>query len=139
MNRITVEIATQLKKETELQFVRSQGPGGQNVNKTNSAVQLRWNLWESKSFSSDQKNRIQRSLSSALTTQGDILLKVGNFRDQEQNVKAAFERFFAMLEKALHVPKARKATKPTRASKMRRLDGKKRTGEIKKLRKTTFD
>ena len=126
---------TPIKKEFEFKFVRSTGPGGQNVNKTNSAVQLRWNLWNSVYLSEVEKQRIHKLYSSQISVDGDFVLKSNEFRDQPQNLAAAIEKMLAIIEQGLIIPKKRIKTKPSRASKMRRLDNKKKRGEVKKLRR----
>lgn len=120
--------------ELEEKFVTSSGPGGQNVNKVASAVQLRFNLLRSGAFSEEEKARIVRSLGPRITDGGDIILFVQEQRSQTRNREAARERLVAMLEKALIVPKRRVPTRPSRAAKQRRLDTKSIRSEVKRGR-----
>ena len=124
-----------LETEIELEACRSRGPGGQHVNRTSSAVLLRWNLWQSKAFNHEEKLRIFSKLESQLTNDGDLLVRAENFREQEANRKDAHERFFETLRRALLVPKKRVATKPTRGSVRRRHQAKERRAEVKTARR----
>lgn len=128
-----------IKNEIEWKFVLSGGPGGQNVNKTSSAAQLRWNLWTSKCFNFEEKNRIFEKIHNILTGEGDVLLKSSEFRDQSQNQSNAFEKLVSLLQKALFVPKKRIKTKPHRGAVKKRLESKKRHGEKKKDRTTRYE
>ena len=120
--------------ELDFDFVRSSGPGGQNVNKVNSKAVLRWNLADTACFAPDERERILGKLGSRLTADGDLIVMSDRFRDQKQNKDDCIEKLIALVEEALTVPKARRATKPTRSSKRRKLDAKSREGEKKKLR-----
>lgn len=120
--------------ELDFDFVRSSGPGGQNVNKVNSKAVLRWNLSATGCFSPDERARVLAKLGPRLTTEGDLIVTSDRFRDQKQNKDDCIEKLIALVEEALTVPKARRATKPTRSSKRRKLDAKSRAGEKKKLR-----
>lgn len=115
-------------------FVRSSGPGGQNVNKVNSKAVLRWNIQQTVCFSPDEHHRILRKLAPRLTNEGDLVVMSDRFRDQKQNKDDCVEKLAALVEEALHIPKARKKTKPTHGSRRRKLEGKTREGEKKKLR-----
>lgn len=121
--------------EMEFTYARSRGPGGQNVNRTNSAAILRWNLWASQSFSDEVKERLTQKLHGKLTTDGDLIIRSEIHRDQDQNRSECIKKLHETLKKALFVPKKRVATKPTRSSQRRRLDSKKKDAEIKTLRK----
>lgn len=125
--------------ELELSFVRSRGPGGQNVNKTNSACQLRWNLQSTASLPDEVKVRLLLKLASRLTEDGDLLLRSDQFRDQEANKKACIERLVEIIQQALHEPKPRRKTKPTKSSVRKRLNSKGLRSEIKKLRQSPKD
>ncbi len=121
--------------ELNFSYARSRGPGGQNVNKTNSAAILRWNLPNTQAFSEEVKQRLMHKLSAQLTVEGDILIRSEEERDQDQNRSNCIRKLQALLKKALFVPKRRVATKPTRSSVRKRLDSKKQASEIKSSRK----
>ena len=120
--------------EIEITAMRSRGPGGQNVNKTNSAIQLRWNLRESTYFPPHLHERLLKKLAGKLTTLGEIIIRSETSRDQEQNKKDSYVKLNEMIQAALFVPKKRVKTKPTRGSKERRLQAKKGRSDIKKMR-----
>jgi ribosome-associated protein len=120
--------------ELSVAFVRSGGPGGQNVNKVSSAVQLRFDLQGSASLTDPVKQRLRRLAGRRLTDEGAILLIARTQRSQEQNRREAEERLAQLIEAALIEPKKRHATKPTRASKVRRLESKTRRSGIKRGR-----
>lgn len=115
-------------------FVRASGPGGQNVNKVSSAVQLRFDMEGSTALSEPVKNRLRVLAGRRLTDDGAILIIARNQRSQDQNRREALERLADLVERALVVPKTRRATKPTRASKERRLEGKTRKQQTKRQR-----
>jgi ribosome-associated protein len=115
-------------------FVRASGPGGQNVNKVSSAVQLRFDMAGSTALSDAVKNRLRALAGRRLTDDGAILIIARNQRTQEHNRREALERLADLVQRALVVPKTRKATKPTRASKERRLEGKTRKQQTKRQR-----
>ncbi|MBI1359073.1 MAG: aminoacyl-tRNA hydrolase [Alphaproteobacteria bacterium] len=124
----------QIEHELEEKFVTSGGPGGQNVNKVATAVQLRFNIKRSHAFDDEQKWLIRRALSSRVTDDGELVIFVQTHRSQQRNRDEARDRLVEMLEKALVKPKRRVPTKPTRASKERRLDGKTRRSTVKRFR-----
>ncbi len=123
-----------ISTEVHQEFMRSRGVGGQHVNKTESAVVLRWSVPDSRLFTDEQKQRLKEKLASRLTTQFELLVRSEVFRDRDRNIKDAFAKLIKTIEIALHVPKARKKTKPTRSSQKKRLETKKSAGEQKKLR-----
>ncbi len=120
--------------ELNFTYARSRGPGGQNVNRTNSAAILHWNLVGTQVFSEEVKARLLTKLASQLTEKGDLVIRSDVHRDQDQNRSECISRLYALLRKALFVPKKRVATKPTRSSVRKRLDSKRKESEIKSLR-----
>ncbi|MEJ0037351.1 MAG: alternative ribosome rescue aminoacyl-tRNA hydrolase ArfB [Gammaproteobacteria bacterium] len=120
--------------DIELSFVRASGPGGQNVNKVASAVQLRFNLAGTSVLVEPVKQRLRALAGRRVIDDGSLLIIARNHRTQEQNRREAHERLAELIRAALVKPKIRKATKPTKASKERRLDGKVRTRRTKVLR-----
>jgi ribosome-associated protein len=119
--------------DVDISAVRSAGAGGQNVNKVSSAVHLRFDVAAS-SLPDWVKARLLGLQDSRLTRDGVLVIKAQQHRSQEMNRQEAWERLHAVVEGAAHIPKQRRATKPTRASKKRRLEGKVRRGRIKQLR-----
>lgn len=127
--------ASQLSPELEFSTSRSSGPGGQNVNKVSTKVILRWNVLNSTLISDEQKVLLLNKLKSQLTREGELIISAQETRSQLQNKEVVIEKFDALLRKALTKPKARKATKPTKSSKVKRVDNKKRHAEKKQWRK----
>ena len=120
--------------DLEVAFIRSAGPGGQNVNKVASAVQLRFSLARNTTLRDDVKDRLRALAGHRMTDAGDLLIVARESRSQEQNRRLAEERLAELVRRALIPPKKRHATKPTRASRERRLDVKARSQRTKKLR-----
>ena len=121
-------------EELEWKFIRSSGPGGQNVNKVASAAQLRFLLPQNASLPVAARNRLRRLAGQKLIDDGTILFKSMSERTQEANRRVALERLEALIRAALIEPKIRKKTRPTKASKERRIDSKKRRGTTKQSR-----
>ena len=131
-----LEITPSLKideRELQLEFIRASGPGGQNVNKVATAVQLRFDL-RAASMPEEVKNRLIRIAGKRVTNEGMLVIEARKFRTQEQNRDDATQRFVELVRKAAVKPKPRRKTKPTQASKEERLKEKKRRGEIKRVR-----
>lgn len=119
--------------EISFEAVRSRGPGGQNVNKTNSAAILRWNLVESE-LPQPVKDRLLQKLGSQLTGEGELLIRSETSRDLDQNRKTCLEKLHEKIDQALFVPKKRIKTKPGKGAVRRRLDSKKKHGDKKSQR-----
>ena len=120
-------------------FIRSPGPGGQNVNKVATAVQLRFDLRRSPSLPDAVRARAERLAGRRLTKDGVLVITAARFRSQERNREDALARFVALLREATRRPTARKPTRPGASAKRRRLDDKTQRGTIKKLRRTVLD
>src|SRR4051794_20289558 len=121
--------------ELSFTYARSGGPGGQNVNKVSSKAVLRWNLAESPSVSPEVKERIARAEKKRVTTEGELVIASQRYRDQERNRDDCLERLREIILRALVVPKVRRPTKPTRGSRERRLDDKKKRSQTKEGRR----
>lgn len=119
---------------------RSSGPGGQNVNKVNSKVTLRWPLLTSAALPSDVRARFVAAYKRRMTTEGDLVLSSERFRDQPKNVTDCLEKLRALLLTVAVAPKPRRVSKPTKASKRRRVEAKKQRTEVKQRRqRPSFD
>jgi ribosome-associated protein len=120
--------------EVQIVAIRSRGPGGQNVNKVSSAAQLFWNFAESAGLTAQEKSLVAEKLKNLINSESQVFLRADEYRDLERNKSRVLEKLEMFLVKALHKPKVRRATKPTRASKTRKLDGRSHRGQIKKGR-----
>ena len=125
--------------ELEWKFIRASGPGGQNVNKVSSAVQLRFRLPFNSSIPVAARNRLRRLAGRKLLDDGTVLFSARNERSQEQNRRAALERLAALIRSALAEPKIRRKTGPTKGSKERRIESKKQRGATKQGRSGRWD
>ncbi|MBU5615524.1 aminoacyl-tRNA hydrolase [Psychrobacter sp. TAE2020] len=119
--------------EVEITAIRSQGAGGQNVNKVSSAIHLRFDIRAS-SLSEVNKQRLLDSKDGRISKDGVLIIKAQQFRTQEKNKTDAFERLQSFIKKATHVNKTRRATKPSRNAKRKRVDNKTQRGRTKALR-----
>jgi ribosome-associated protein len=134
MIQVTPTIAID-ESELSLEFVRASGPGGQNVNKVATAVQLRFDVRNSPSLPDDVRERLARLGGKRMTEEGVLVIDARRYRSQERNRQDAVDRLIALIQKAAQKPKARRKTKPSAESKRRRLDGKRHQSEKKRLRK----
>ena len=122
------------EQELEEHFIRASGPGGQNVNKLSTAVQLRFDVWRSPSLPEGVRARLIQLAGRRISGEGVLVITAQSFRTQVQNRRDARERLFDLIRRAALVPKARRATKPSRRQKKKRLERKKRHGRTKSLR-----
>jgi ribosome-associated protein len=123
-----------IEDDIQITFVRSAGPGGQNVNKLATAAQLRFRLDDSRALDEASKQRLRKLAGRRLTDAGEVLIIARNHRTQEGNRREAMTRLEELIEAARRAPVARRATRPTRASKERRIASKVRQGRNKQLR-----
>jgi len=129
-----LQISTNIKipdAELRLSFARSGGPGGQNVNKVSSKAVLHWDVLNSPSLPPDVRARFIEAYPTRITKAGEIVIHSEEFRDQPKNIQACYDKLRAMITAVLRPPKKRRATKPTKGSKVRRLNEKKLRSETK--------
>lgn len=125
--------------ELEEQFIRASGPGGQNVNKLATAVQLRFDVRHSPSLPAQVRTRLERLAGRRLTRDGVLVINAQRHRTQERNRQDALERLIALIQRAAVAPVPRRPTKPTAGARERRLQSKKHRGSIKDLRQVKSD
>jgi ribosome-associated protein len=134
MIRVTDDISID-ENELQERFIRASGPGGQNVNKLSTAVQLRFDVRHSPSLRDDVRARLERLAGKRLTNDGVLVITAQRHRTQERNREDALDRLVELIRHAATPPRPRRPTKPTKASKERRLQGKKRRSTLKGLRR----
>lgn len=133
MIQVTPAIAID-DKEIEEDFLRASGPGGQHVNKTETAVQLRFNVLHSPSLADDVRIRLIRLAGKRMSNDGVLIIQAQRFRSQAQNRQDALARLLALIAKAADIPKPRRQTRPSKASKERRLTSKRKRSDTKRAR-----
>lgn len=138
MIHITPAVAIE-EKEIQEDFIRASGPGGQNVNKVATAVQLRFDVTNSPSLTDDVKERLIHLAGKKVTDAGILIIDARRFRTQDQNRQDALQRLIRLIHKALQKPKVRRKTRPTAASRQRRKEEKLHRGNIKRLRRKAFN
>ncbi|MCP3950692.1 MAG: aminoacyl-tRNA hydrolase [Desulfobacterales bacterium] len=135
MLRVTPDIAIG-EHEIRYDFVRSSGPGGQNVNKVSSAVQLRFNVNDSASLPLEVKTRLRKLAGKKISTDGILIIQASRFKSQEKNRQDAIERLIHLIRQATVKPKKRVKTNPSRRAKLRRLESKRHRSRLKDSRRS---
>jgi ribosome-associated protein len=138
MVQVTPEIAID-ESEIEETFIRSPGPGGQNVNKVSTAVQLRFDAAGSPNLPEEVQRRLSRIAGKRMTSQGVLVIESHRHRSREMNRQDALDRLVELIRKASLPPKTRRPTRPTRASQARRLESKRHRGQVKRWRRMPAD
>ncbi len=137
MIRVTPHIVLD-ERELRLQFIRAAGPGGQNVNKVATAVQLRFDIARSSSLPADVRTRLVALAGNRVNAAGELVITARRFRTQDANRRDAIDRLVQLIRRAAVVPRKRKPTKPSRAAKRRRLEAKRRQSDKKRGRRTDY-
>ena len=124
------------ESEIQMDFIRASGPGGQNINKVSSAVQLRFDADRSPALSAAVRTRLKQLSGHRMTADGILIIKAQRYRTQDRNREDAIDRLIALIRKAAQIPKQRRRTKPPAAARQKRLAAKRRRGEIKRQRRS---
>jgi ribosome-associated protein len=124
------------ENEIKLDFIRASGPGGQNVNKVSSAVQLRFDPAKSSALSEEIRNRLKQIAGRRMTVEGTVIIEARRYRSQDRNRQDAIERLITLIRRAAEKPRQRRRTKPSPAARRKRLTAKRKRGETKQRRRT---